>query len=298
MSFRAGFVGLIGIPNAGKSTLVNCLVGEKVTIVSKKPQTTRKRITGIVTDADYQAVLIDAPGVIKDTSGLNNFLVDEYRDVIKNSDVLLAVLGVDIKSPDALEGIMQLLRDSKKPWAAVITKSDLNLDHRASIIRTKLENEGIPCVHVSATGEADVTRTKIKEMLMPLLPISPAPLYGEEVMTTETSRFLAGEMVREKCFENLYEEIPYDLAVLVRNYEELPNLVKIHADIMVPRESHKKIVIGHGAQILKKIGSEARADIETLIGKKVYLELHVAVKKNWIKNPIVMEELGYVVARN
>lgn len=298
MSYKAGFVGMIGIPNAGKSTLVNCLVGEKITIVSKKPQTTRKRITGIMNDPHLQAILVDAPGVISDSGKhskiLNDFIIEEYKDVIKNSDVLLAVMGMDIRSPEPLDKIMDLLNASKKPWAAVLTKSDLGYDHRVNVMSTKLENAGVRYASISAAQNPDKAREEVKKLLAELLPESPAPLYDEELLTTEKTRYLVGEIVREKCFENLYEEIPYDLAVIVRNYEEQPHVVKINVDIMVQRESHKKIVIGQKAQNIKKIGSEARTDIEKLIGKKVYLELFVAIKKNWVRNPIIMEELGYV----
>lgn len=295
MSYRAGFIGLIGIPNAGKSTLVNSLIGEKVSIVSKKPQTTRKRITGILNADEFQAIFVDAPGVIKSEKGLNKFIMDEYTDVIKESDALLAVLNLDVDSPKPIEDILELVKSSKKPWAAVITKKDLGLDHRASVIRTKLEILEVPFVEISALKDPDQAKEKIKNMIKDLLPESPAPLYDDETYTTEQARFLAGEMVREKCFELLFEEIPYDLAVLVRGYEEFPGLVRIYADLIVEKESHKKIVIGHKGQMLKQIGTQARLDIEKMLGKKIFLELHVSVKKGWLRNAQLMEELGYVV---
>ncbi len=298
MNYRAGFIGLIGIPNAGKSTLVNSLIGEKISIVSKKPQTTRKRITGILTEDDFQAIFVDAPGVIRNDKGLNSFLIEEYRGVIKDSDALLAILNVDAESPEPIENILELVKNAKKPWAAVVTKKDLGLGHRASVIRTKLEILEVPVIEISALKDPEQARQKIKQVIKTLLPESPAPLYDDDVYTTEKVRYIAGEMVREKCFEMLFEEIPYDLAVLVRQFEELPGLVRIHADLVVEKESHKKIVIGQKGQMLKQIGMQARKDMEKMLNKKVYLELHVSVKKNWIKNPQLMEELGYVVQQN
>lgn len=294
-NYKAGFVALLGIPNAGKSTLTNCLVGEKISIVTNKPQTTRRRINGIVTQDNFQAILVDAPGAIDNTAGLNQFLKEELDDVLKTSDSVLAVLNLDANSPEPLEKIMDIAQNCGKPWAAVITKSDLGLGHRGHTLKAKLENNNIPYTEISVQADPLKAREKVFSLIKNILPESPAPLYPEEIPTTENIRDICAEIIREKAFEILFQEIPYQLAVQIRAYEEGATLTKIYADIIIEKENQRKIVVGHGAQNIKKIGTRAREAIEKLVGHKVYLELHVKVKKKWFKDPIVLKELGYVI---
>lgn len=293
-NYKAGFVALLGMPNAGKSTLTNCLVGEKVSIVTNKPQTTRKRISGIVSQKNFQAILVDAPGAVENTSGLNQFLKDELDDVLKNSDSVLAVLNLDAPSPEPLEKIIEMAQNSGKPWAAVISKMDLNQGLRSHTLKAKLENAEIPYIEISVRNEPQETREKVFKVIKDLLPSSPAPLYDMDSLTTENVRDICAEIVREKCFELLFQEIPYQLAVQIRSFEEGKTLTKIFADIIIEKENQRKIVVGQGAQTIKEIGTRSRAVIEKLVGHKVYLELHVKVKKKWSKDPIVLKELGYV----
>lgn len=295
MTYKAGFVALLGLPNAGKSTLTNCLIGEKVSIVTNKPQTTRRRITGIFSTPEFQAVLVDTPGYIENTSGLNMFLSYELEDVLKSADVILATLNLDSKSLEPLEKIIDMAQKCGKPWAALVTKSDLGLGHRVHTLIAKLENMNIPYEEISSTGTPDQTRESVKALLSKLLPESPAPLYPDDIFTTENVRDICSEIIREKCFQMLFEEIPYQLAVQIRAFEEGKTLTKIYADIVVEKENHKKIVVGHGASTLKKIGMQSREQIEKLVGTKVYLELHVKAKKKWMKDPMMMKELGYVL---
>lgn len=295
MSYKAGFATLLGSPNAGKSTLTNCLVGEKISIVTNKPQTTRKRINGIVTTDEFQAVLVDAPGFINSDQGLNQYLQAELRDALKGSDVVLLVLNVDSEEVEPLEELINFAIKTSKRLAAIITKTDLGHKNRVTRLKTKLENLNIPYQEISALTNPDETQKKVFTLLKEMLPESPAPLYEEEMITTENIRDICGEIVREKCFENLFEEIPYQLAVQVRNYEEGSTLTKIFADIIVEKDNQRKIVVGQGAQTVKKIGIAARQDIEKIVGHKVYLELHVKIKKKWFKDPNTLKELGYVV---
>lgn len=294
-NYKAGFVALLGIPNAGKSTLTNCLVGEKVSIVTNKPQTTRRRISGIVSQKNFQAILVDAPGAIENTSGLNQFLRDELEDVIRGADSVLAILNLDAPSPEPLEKIMEMAQNCGKPWAAVISKTDLGQGHRSHTLKAKLENSNIPYIEISAHSEPLQTREKVFSLIKNLLPPSPAPLYSDEAPTTENIRDIVAETIREKCFEVLFQEIPYQLAVQIRAFEEGETLTKIFADIIIEKENQRKIVVGQGATNIKMIGSRARVIIEKLVGHKVYLELHVKVKKKWFKDPIVLKELGYVI---
>lgn len=296
MSFRAGFVGLIGLPNSGKSTLLNALVGEKVSIVTSKPQTTRRRIVGVVNQAEAQLVFVDAPGVVQAKSGLNMFLREEAEDVMSESDVLVAVLNIDERRAENLDEIIELVKSSGKPWVAVIHKTDLPQMHRPQILREKLQNLGVTVLQGSALSEPKFIAESLLDRLIPLLPVTEQPLYDTELYTLSSTRDLCGEIVREKCFENLHQEIPFGLAVKIQKFvEDEGPVVKIYSEIMVAKENHRSIVVGRGGGVLKKIGIEARKEMESLTGRRVFLDLKVTSKRNWQKNPGIMKELGYVL---
>lgn len=295
MSYRAGFVGLVGMPNAGKSTLVNILVGEKVAIVTPKPQTTRKRMLGIVAKDDYQAIFVDAPGVTRSTSGLNDFLQTEWRSVIEDSDFLLAILNLDEKGPEPLVGILELVRRSGKPWAAVITKYDLGTDDRVGFLKAELLKDNVPIVITSSKENPEAAAKDVLELIAQSLPEADGPLFDPELITTSNLRDMTAEIIREKCFLELGEEIPYGLGIKIQAFNERQGRpTEIIADIIVDKESHKPMVIGSGGRKIKAIGTAARGDIERLIGSRVYLELHVVVKEKWTRSPNVLKDLGYV----
>lgn len=294
--YRAGFVALIGEPNAGKSTLLNTILDEKVSIVSDKPQTTRTRVTGILNLENAQVVFVDAPGNLKSTSGINKFLQEEIDDVIENADVVCALLGADA-SLESVKELIAKLRKSKKPWTVLVTKADLLKGTSTPKFFKLLLDEQIPFVSVSSLKRPDEAREEVLGRIVPLLPLTPGPLYDEELYTTQTMRELTAEMVREACFENLRQEIPYGLAVKIREFKEDQPVVKISAELVLDKDNHKAIVIGAKGATLKKIGMAARKQIENLVGGKVFLELHVSVKKDWTKNPRMMKELGYVIAK-
>ena len=299
MSFKAGYVGLIGQPNAGKSSLMNFIIKEKVSIVTNKPQTTRRRILGIYTNEQTQIIFIDAPGVIKAAKGLNSFLEKEALDVIKESDVLLAVLNLDQKSSDDAEQILKLVSTSKKPWIGVITKTDLDdKAHRIMILKEMVEKNGGKAICMSLQKNAEEYRSEFLKEVESLLPTTEHLLYDAEMYTTENMRSLVAEIVREHCFEKLNYEIPYQLAVQVRLYdEEAKPCPKIYVDVLVAKESQKPIVIGKKAVLIKQISQDSRIEIEKLVGEKVYLELNVVVKDNWYEHMQTMKELGYVIER-
>lgn len=297
MSYRAGFIGLIGQPNAGKSSLMNYLIDQKVSIVTSKPQTTRRRILGIQNGDNSQIVFIDAPGLIKAEKGLNAFLEKEALDVIKESDALLAVLSIDEKDPEAIEKVIQLVKNSKKPWMAIITKTDVaDKAHRILIVKSMIEELGIKCLQVSSLKDGKEGRNAILQELESLLPESAAPLYEDDLFTTENMRELTAEIVREKCFDNLSHEIPFQLAVQVRKFDENARpCPHIYVDVLLSKESHKPIVIGKKAAVIKKISQDSRQEIEKLMDQKVFLELNVVVKENWYDQTQLMKELGYFV---
>lgn len=297
MSYRAGFIGLIGQPNAGKSTLMNFLIDQKVSIVTSKPQTTRRRILGIQNNKNSQAVFIDAPGLIKAEKGLNAFLEKEALEVIKESDALLAVLSIDEKDADAIEKVLNLVKKSRKPWMGIITKTDVaDKAHRILIVKSMVEDLGVKCLQVSCLKDGNEGRDLILSEIESLLPESAAPLYDRELYTTENMRELVAEIVREKCFENLEHEIPFQLAVQVRKFDENAKpCPHIYVDVMVSKESHKPIVIGQKAQVIKKISQESRLEVEKMMDQKVFLELNVVVKENWFDQGQFMKELGYII---
>lgn len=296
-SYKAGFLGLIGQPNAGKSSLLNFLVKEKVSIVTSKPQTTRRRIMGVWTADEGQIVFVDAPGIVKSTSGLNSFLEKEARDVIKDSDALLAVLSVDEDTAERNSEILDIVTSSKKPWIGIITKIDLkDFEHRVLILKALIEERGGKALTVSNKKDGQEDREALLLEILQVLPESDAPLYDEEMFTTENVRDLAEEIIREKCFEVLSHEVPYQIAVQIRKFdEEAKPCPKIYVDVIVNKESHKPMVIGKGAETIKKIGQNSRKEIEALMGEKIFLELNVTVKENWFENKQMLKELKYVV---
>jgi GTP-binding protein Era len=298
MSYKAGFLGLIGQPNAGKSTLMNFLVDEKVSIVSAKPQTTRRRILGIWSTDRGQVVFVDAPGLINSDSGLNAFLTREAHDVIANSDALLAVISVDEQKPEDAAQILDLVSKSGKPWIGVITKTDIEEKaHRILILKKMIEEKGGKSMSISAKASSKDVEEREAMLIdfLELMPESPAPLYDVELFTNENVRAMASEIIREKCFENLHHEIPYNIAVRIIKFDEQAPLPKIYAEIIVSKESHKAIVIGKGASVIKQIGMDARKELEKLLDEQVFLDLNVASKPEWFGNKRIMKELGYVI---
>ena len=303
--YRAGFVALLGEPNAGKSTLLNAILGEKVSIVSDRPQTTRNRVHGIYSDKNGQIVFVDAPGVLKSTSGVNGFLQEEIESVLSTTDAILVVIEPDT-SALALTSLLERARASKKPFFTIVTKGDLIKGLSVPVALEQLVKEKVQFVVLSPLKKIQETRDEVVPKLLELLPESEKPLFDEDLLTTEPMRKIAAEYVRESCFKNLKAEVPYGLAVRVTKYQEAGSVTKaeamgrtdvtrIYCDIIVDRDGHKGIVIGAKGSMLKKIGSEARKSIETLVGGPVYLELHVDVREGWTSNKRLMKELGYVI---
>jgi GTP-binding protein Era len=289
---KAGYVALLGLPNAGKSTLTNALVGEKVSIVTPKPQTTRGRVLGLLCEDSAQIIFVDAPGYIESEAGLNPFLKAELQSVLQDADMLLVVLNLDAENNAEIDAILALARASHRPWMAVITKADKGLEHRTLIIKSKLNGE--PAVVGSALKKPHELREQILPWVKEHLPEVEEFYFPEDDYTTQNLRQMSAEMIREQCFEYLHQEIPYGLAIRIEKFVE-EDIVKIYAQILVEKENHKGMVIGKSGEMLKRIGSSARRDLEKLVGRQVFLQLHVDVQLNWQKNPRVLKELGYVI---
>lgn len=291
---KCGYVAVVGLPNAGKSTLVNALVGERVSIVSSKPQTTRQKITGVYTTKKTQMVFLDAPGFIQAESGLNHYIQGQWEESIEEADLVLGVLNIDADTEAHIDRVMESLKSISKPTFVFVNKVDLKKNiQRLFMIEEKLRQAGLEYLFGSATKLKDDLRQNLLDQLTSFMPDQDYFLCDEESYTLQTVKEMAAEIIREKCFLALAQEIPYQLAVKIRLFEENPKCAKIYAEIWVSKERYKKMVVGLKGAKIQRIGSQARQDIENLMGQKVFLDLNVKVKENWNKNPQIMKELGY-----
>ena len=298
MKSRAGFVSIIGRPNAGKSTLLNALVGEKIAIVSRKPQTTRTRIQGIVnvkaakgTPAG-QIVLVDTPGVHKPDSNLNRKMMHEVQEALEGRDLVLFLLDVTHKLDENDRFALQMLERAGGPAFLVLTKIDLIEKSKllpiiAEYSRLHTFQEVIPVSAVKKDG-LELLLRKVVAALPEAQPFFPA-----DQITDQPERFIAAELIREKILRETGEELPYATTVIVERFEEGVKLTKISATIYCEREGQKRILIGKGGAMLKKIGTAARLDIERLLGTKVFLELFVKVEPGWRESRTFVEQLDW-----
>ncbi|MBN1902282.1 GTPase Era [Candidatus Sumerlaeota bacterium] len=295
--FRSGFVAIIGKPNAGKSTLLNRLVGGKIAIVSPKPQTTRDSILGILSDESFQIVFVDTPGLIESRNLLNRCLIDSTALAVKEVDLAYHIVDIADPKPET-PAIKNLVRKLSAPRILVANKIDRlpKPFDPSSIQPVEKDIAYTDLIGISAL-QGDNVPLLIRKTVS-LLP--EGPLYFDpEQMSDRDLRFLSAEIVREKAFELLGQEIPYSLAVQVEEFKERPeDKDYIRAVIYVERESQKGMVIGAGGNMLKQIGSLARPDIEELVGKPVFLELWVKVRKNWTKKETDLRHFGYFPKKN
>ncbi len=289
---KAGFVGIIGAPNAGKSTLLNQVLGQKISITSKKPQTTRDRIIGIVNHPGAQIIFIDTPGIHKSTSLLNQRIVDAALQTLEDVDVILFMADAAARNYSAEKMIISQLKNSSKSVVLALNKIDLvkKADVYALVEEFSSLYDFKAIVPVSAKNgtQADTLLSEIEQ----LLPEGPM-LYPEETFTDVSEKFMVKEIIREKVFRLTGMEIPYSSAVTVDAFEVEKKLIVIHASIHVVRESQKGIIIGKKGSMLSQIGAKARKDIEEMTGRKVLLKLFVKVSKNWNSNSRMLNEFGY-----
>jgi GTP-binding protein Era len=290
-AFRCGTVAIAGRPNVGKSTLLNALVGQKVSITSRKPQTTRHRISGILTRPGVQYVFVDTPGFQTRHGGaLNRLLNRTVRQALEEVDVVLLVVEAGRFGDDdrAVVGVLP----SKTPVLLVVNKSDRQPRDRLLPFLERAAQEFpfaeiVPVSAAKAWNLGELLRT-----LAGYLPEQPA-MFEEDALTDRTERFIAAELVREKLFRLLGEELPYGCAVTIDRFEEEGRLRRIHAAIVVEKENHKAIVIGKGGEKLKAIAAAARRDMERLFGGRVFLEVWVKVRRGWTEDAVALRRLGY-----
>jgi len=290
--FKSGFISIIGAPNVGKSTLLNKILGEKISITSDKPQTTRNRILGILHRPSAQFVFMDTPGVHKAKNVLNTRIVDVALSAMSGTDMILIVADVTNPDPASETIIVERLKKQNKPVILALNKTDLVLK---PLILPMIDLWAAAYPFETIVPISAEKGDQIKELLDEMearLPIGP-PYYPEDSITDIPERDIAAEMVREKIFRFTGQEIPYATAVTIDSFSEETKIVKIHATIHVERDSQKGIIIGKGGTMLKKIGEEARREIERMVGTKVFLKLFVRVQKNWSKDTKTLIKFGY-----
>ena len=291
--FRCGFIALIGVPNVGKSTLLNRLIGEKLSITSPKPQTTRHRLLGILQLPQAQLLFLDTPGFLVPKGALHRTMVQAARETLADADVVVWL--VEPRPPDPQDQVLlPQLRSLTQPLIVAINKIDLVAKPRILPLIAAYHDifPQAPIVPLSALLGDGIP--PLLEEISQLLPVAP-PLYPEDQITDQSERFLVTEIIRGRLFAHTGEEIPYAVAVRLEEFDERqrPQLVRLRAVIYVEKTSQKGIVIGKQGRLLKIIGQEARAEIEALLGGQVYLELWVKVWKNWRKDPKALRSLGY-----
>jgi GTPase len=299
MPFRSGFVCILGKPNAGKSTLLNALVGEKLAIISPKPQTTRNRVLGVIHipktkgKSGAQVVLIDTPGVHRADTSLGKKMMAEVRDALNGCDLVLVIVDALRKKEASDHSLFALIEKSKTPVFLLLNKIDL-LREKGGLLplieehaKLRVFREVIPISARKGDG-LEVLLQKV----VAALPAGP-PYFPEDQVTDQPARFMVSELIREQVLMNTAEEVPHSVTVLTEQYEELPKLTRIAAAIYCEREGQKRILVGRQGQMLKKIGTAARLEIEKMLGSKVYLELFVKVRANWREARGFVEELDW-----
>lgn len=291
MAHKAGFVNIIGNPNVGKSTLMNAFVGERLSIITSKAQTTRHRILGIVNGEDFQVVFSDTPGIIKPAYELQESMMNFVKSAFEDADILVYMVEIgekDLKD----ESFFNKIIHSKIPVLLLLNKIDKSsqeqLEEQVQLWKEKVPNAEL--YPISALENFNVT--EVFNRIIELLPESP-PYYPKDALTDKPERFFVNETIREKILLNYDKEIPYAVEIETEEFIEDDDIIRISSLIMVERDTQKGIIIGHKGAALKKVGIEARADLEKFFGKQIHLQLFVKVNKNWRSNPFQLRRFGY-----
>ncbi len=291
--FKSGFVNIIGNPNVGKSTLMNSLVGERLSIITAKAQTTRHRIMGIVGGDDFQIVYSDTPGILRPNYKLQESMMGFVTGALKDADVILYVTDTVERGDEASAEIVEKVKLSAIPTIVVINKIDLSNQQQLEEL-VEMWHERLPearIIPVSALEGFNVSG--VFDTIMTLLPEG-APYYEEGTLTDRPMRFFASEIIREKIFLNYDKEIPYSVEIVIEEYKEEPTIDRISAIIYVARDSQKGIIIGRKGEMLKKVGTAARIELEKFVGKKIFLQLHVKVDEGWRNSSRQLKRFGYI----
>jgi GTPase len=291
MTHRSGFVNILGNPNVGKSTIMNALVGEKLSIISPKAQTTRHRIMGIVNGEDFQIVYSDTPGILKPRYELQETMMNFVNSALSDADLIMYVTDVNEHAAEQSE-YSGKIKESGIPVIIAINKIDLSNQAELETIVESWHSAfpGSPVIPLSAIKNFNLDA--LLNAILDRLPEGP-PWFPKDQLTDKYERFFASEIIREKILSNYKKEIPYSVEVEIESFTEEKNINRIRALIHVTRDSQKGIIIGHKGVMLKRVGTEARRDMEDFFGKKIFLELYVKVTKDWRDKPLVLKRFGY-----
>lgn len=291
MGHRAGFVNIIGNPNVGKSTIMNALVGEKLSIITSKAQTTRHRIMGIVNGEDFQIVYSDTPGIIEPRYKLQESMMSFVKIALTDADVILYVTDVK-EDPEAGKEFRSRLKEAGIPLIVALNKIDLSNQEELEKISLVLRHSFPESPVIPVSGLNKFNLNTLLSAILSKLPEG-EPYFPKDQLTDRYERFFASEILREKILINYKKEVPYSVEVEIESFREEEKLTSIRAVIHVARESQKGIIIGHRGSMLKKVGTEARKDMESFFGKKIFLELYVRVTKDWRDKPALLKRFGY-----
>ena len=289
-AFHSGFAVIAGRPNVGKSTLLNALIGEKIAIVSDRPQTTRNTVVGILNSPDSQLVFVDTPGYHTPRTRLGNYMMQTWQDAMQGVDVLLVLIDVTAVVPKDRQ-LAGELGKKKCRKLLLLNKTDLVEPQKLLSLIDSFKNDGFDEIYPISAKEGDGLE-ELKKDLLSHLPEGPK-YYPDDSVTSQTERQIASEIIREKALRNLRDEVPHGIGVEIMRFSESENLITIYANIFCEKESHKWIIIGKGGSMIKLIGSQARQDIESLLGIQVNLQLWVKVRPDWRNNPADLKDLGY-----
>ena len=288
---RSGFVNIVGNPNVGKSTLMNALVGERLSIITSKAQTTRHRILGILNGEDFQMVISDTPGIIRPAYALQESMMGFVRTALEDADVLVYMVEIGQKGLKD-EAFLERIRQSSVPVLLLINKIDTS-DQQTLEAQVAYWQELLPRAEIFPVSALEGFNLQpVLDRILELLPEGP-PYFPKDQLTDRPERFFVSEIIREKILKHYKKEVPYSVEVEVESFEETGELIRIGAVIMVERDSQKGIIIGHKGAALKRVGTEARKDLETFFDKKVYLELFVKVNKDWRSDSRQLRRFGY-----
>lgn len=290
MPHKAGFVSLIGKPNVGKSTLMNALVGEKLSIITPKAQTTRHRILGIVNEEDYQIVFSDTPGVIKPVYGMQESMMNFVNSSLVDADIILFVTDINEKYDES--DVLEKLSKTTSPIAVIINKIDKSSE---DLVKEKIlywQETINPQAVFAVSALHDHNVPAVLQFIMDNLPEHPA-YYDKDVLTDRSERFFVSEIIREKIFKLYEKEIPYSTEIIITEFKDEANIIRISSEIIVERDSQKNIIIGKGGEMLKKVGTYARKDMEEFLQKKVFLQMFVKVIADWRNRKNYLKRFGY-----
>jgi len=290
MSHKAGFVSIIGKPNAGKSTLMNALVGEQMSIVTPKAQTTRHRIIGIVNEPEYQIIFSDTPGVIKPAYTLQESMMNVVRGSLIDADIILLVTDIHEKYDES--DVIEKLRKTESPEAVLVNKIDKSTEEEVKEKISYWQETIHPQAVFAVSALLGHNIQAVMQFILDHLPDHP-PYYEKDALTDKSERFFVSEIIREKVFKLYEQEIPYSTEVVITAFKEEAHITRISAEIIVERDSQKNIIIGKGGSMIKKVGTYAREDIEAFLQQKVFLELFVKVIPDWRKKDNYLKRFGY-----